>query len=184
MCGTSPFPSSRSSFTGTTVFTSSKPRRITRRLSSTIAQARRASLNHAAFPFPLAREQGRGAEEGAQERGALHAVTPADVRRLGPRDREGVEHEQFDPAVDEGATRSGGQRLPEGLGREVGLDDEHAAFGQTGERIAVPEDVGVGREHDVDVPQLAVEPDGLVREHQRRTWSAGPSSRSRTWDSP
>ena len=115
---------------------------------------------------PFARDQRRRAEERAEEGRALHPVAHLDVGRLLPRDRERVEHVELDVPLADRRARAGRQRAPERVRREVALDHEHAAVGEPVERIAVAEHVRVGREHDVDVLQLAVQQDRVVREHR------------------
>jgi hypothetical protein len=58
-----------------------------------------------------------------------------------------------------------GEAPPELRGLLVALDDEDPAPGETEERVGVLEHVGIGREHDVDVHEGAVQPHRLVGEH-------------------
>ena len=110
-------------------------------------------------------QQRGGIEEGAEEGGSLHPVPQLDVGGLGAGDGEGVEDEDADvPFADRGPC-PGGEREPECLGTEVALDHEDAPVGEAGQGVAVAEDVGVGGEHDIDVLELTVEPDRLVRQH-------------------
>src|SRR6266542_6123312 len=60
----------------------------------------------------------------------------------------------------------GRQRLPERFGRQIALNHEHSACGNPIERIAMTEDVRVGRQYDINVPKLAVETNRLVRKNR------------------
>ena len=110
--------------------------------------------------------QRRGGEERAHERGTLHSIAELGIRRLAGRDLERVEDVHSQMLRDDLAPRRGGERLPERVGFQIALDHEHSAVGQPGKRIGVTEDVRVRGEHDVHVLQLAVEPNGLVRERR------------------
>ena len=85
-----------------------------------------------------------GAEEGAHEGRALHAVTQVRVRRDLGRDLERVERPDADLPLADLALRGPRERVPELLRRETALDHEHAALREAGERVGVPEHVRSG----------------------------------------
>ena len=112
----------------------------------------------------VGRSDRRHGEERSHERRALHPIAEIDVRCLGAGDSESVEQEEPDVAIAERAAGRQWNRTGEGFGGGVTLNHERAAVGEAGQRVRVTEDVRIGRKDDVDVAQLAVEPDRLLRE--------------------
>ena len=123
------------------------------------------ALEYLRLGRPLARDQRRRAEERTEERRTLHPVAHLDIGGFLSRDRERVEDVELDVPFEDRRARAGWQRAPERVGGEVALDHEHAAVGESVERVAVTEHIRVGRQDDVDVFELAVQQDRVVREH-------------------
>src|ERR1019366_8933416 len=115
------------------------------------------ALEYLRLGRPLARDQRRRAEERTEERRTLHPVPHLDVGGFFSRDRERVEDVELDVPFEDRRARAGWQRAPERVGGEVALDHEHAAVGESVERVAVTEHIRVGRQDDVDVFELAVQ---------------------------
>jgi hypothetical protein len=111
-------------------------------------------------PLPLSER--RHLEERAHERRALHPVAELRVAGLLRRDLEPVQGVDLDVVgLDEplGLRR---EVVPQHLGRQVGLDHEHAAPAHPGQRVGVAEDVGIRRQHHVHVLELGVDLDRLA----------------------
>ncbi len=113
---------------------------------------------------PLLLHERRDPEEGAHERGTLHAVAQLGVAGLLRRDVEAVDGVDLEVPLLDLAPGGRRERLPQLLGREAALDHEHAARLEACQRIRVAEDVRVRREHHVDVLQLGVDADRLRRQ--------------------
>ena len=77
-------------------------------------------------------------------------------------DLEGVEVEDTNIVVDDEFLRPDREISPS-FGAQIGLDDENATRLQAGQRIRVPEDVGVGRKNDVHIDVFAVDANRLRR---------------------
>jgi len=71
-------------------------------------------------------------------------------------DLEGINREEADRLVADGAPRILGQLPPELPRGEVRLEDEGAAVGQALERVGVDEGLVVGRDDDLDLLELGV----------------------------
>ncbi len=106
-------------------------------------------------------------EERALEHVALHAQLQVGVGGLVAGDLEGIQIEHPDALLDDGLLdmdREGGPDLVGG--RQIALDDEHAALGQAGDGVGVQKDLRVGRQHHVDVGVFAVDADRFRRGRQ------------------
>ncbi len=103
-------------------------------------------------------------EEGPHESSTLHAIAQLGVGGLFAGDLERVNEKDLQILLFDLAPRTRRKHLPLLFRRQVALDHEHTTLAEPGQRVGVPEHVGIGRQHHVDILELGVEPDRLARQ--------------------